>query len=367
MRIALVTEYYFPHLGGVTEHVENLALEFRSRGHEVTIITGRMAGQGVDRDYVRRVGTSRVVLKNGSFARITLGRGLRAEIAGILRERRVEIVHIHGGLAPVLGLVAQSSAEDVGLPVVATFHTWFRHSLGYWLLRQPVQRRLDRIAVPIAVSEPVIAAMSRYFTADWVVIPNGIDIAQFRPVPAGGNGASHEPRLLFLGRLDPRNGLGIILDAMPSILRRRPDAQLVVAGDGPLRAYYERRARPLGDKVRFLGHVNGERPELYGTADLYVCPTSKASFGVTLLEAMACATPIVASDITGFRELIDRGDEAVLVPPDDARAWADTAVALLDNPEQRRRMGAAGRVKAARYAWPDVADRVFAQYTRVLG
>jgi phosphatidylinositol alpha-mannosyltransferase len=367
MKIALVTEYYFPHLGGVTEHVENLAQQFRCRGHEITIITARMRGQGTDPDYVRRVGTSRVLLKNGSFARITTGFGLRSQIAGILRDRQVEIVHLHGALAPVLGLVAQRSAEDVGLPVVATFHTWFRSSIGYRLLRRPVQRWLDRIAAPIAVSEPVIAAMSGYFTANWIVIPNGIDTTFFHPVPRNGEDASPRPQLLFLGRLDPRNGLGTILDAMPSIRHRCPGAELVIAGDGPLRSYYENRARPLGSGVRFLGHVDRERPMLYGTADLYVCPTSKASFGVTLLEAMACATPIIASDIIGFRELIDRGGEAVLVPVDDSQAWADAVVSLLADPKKRRQMGAAGREKSARFAWPEVADRVFAVYEKVLG
>jgi phosphatidylinositol alpha-mannosyltransferase len=367
MRIALVTEFYHPHLGGVTEHVENLAKQFRGRGHEVTIITARMAGQRIDPEYVRRVGTSRVVFSNGSFARVTTGFRLRAQIARILRERQIEIVHLHGALVPTLGLVAQDAAADLGLPVVATFHSWFPGSKAYRIFRRPLQARLDRIAASIAVSEPVIAAHSRYFTTDWIVIPNGIDIEQFHPVSHNGNGAPHAPRLLFLGRLDPRNGLGTMLDAMPAILRRRPDARLVVAGDGPLRGFYEERARALGDKVQFLGKVNGERPQLYGTADLYVCPTSKASFGITLLEAMACATPIVGSDIIGFRELIAHGAEAVLVPVDDADAWAETAVALLDDPERRQEMGAAGRAKAARFAWPQVADQVLAVYTRVLG
>jgi len=367
MRIALVTEFYHPHLGGVTEHVENLALQFRGRGHEVTIITANMAGQRPDPEYVRRIGTSRVVFSNGSFARVTTGFRLRARIVRILRELQIEVVHLHGALAPTLGLVAQDAAAELDIPVVATFHSWFRRSIGCRVFRRPLQARLSRIAASIAVSEPVIVAHSRYFTNEWVVIPNGINIEKFHPVPRNGNGAAHDPKLLFLGRLDPRNGLGTMLDAMPAILRRRPDARLVVAGDGPLRGYYEERARPLGDKVQFLGKVNGERPQLYGTADLYVCPTSKASFGITLLEAMACGTPIVGSDIIGFRELIDRGAEAVLVPVDDAQAWAEATVALLDDPEKRREMGAAGRAKATQFAWPQVADQVFAVYQRVLG
>jgi phosphatidylinositol alpha-mannosyltransferase len=171
--------------------------------------------------------------------------------------------------------------------------------------------------------------------------------------------------LLFLGRLDPRNGLDTVLAAMPSVLAELPTARLVIAGDGPLRGRYERRARPFGDRVRFLGRVNGERPAVYGSADLYLCPTTKASFGITLLEAMACGTPMAVSDITGFRELVDGGAEAVLVPKGAATAWARAVVDLIGDPAKRAAMSAAGRVKAERFAWPHIAQRVLDVYNRV--
>jgi len=172
------------------------------------------------------------------------------------------------------------------------------------------------------------------------------------------------PRLLFLGRLDPRNGLDRILAAMPRVLAAFPRAELIVAGDGPLRRIYEGRARALGDRVRFLGRVYDERPALYGSADLYLCPTNKASFGITLLEAMACGTPIVGSDICGFRELV-RDGKSVLLPPDDPEAWAETVVRLIRDPEQRAEMRAWGLEKAAQYSWADVSARVLEVYRRV--
>src|SRR4029450_3428410 len=104
---------------------------------------------------------------------------------------------------------------------------------------------------------------------------------------------------------------------------------LTVARDGPLRRVYQRLARPVADHVRFIRRVNGNRPEVYGSADLYLCPTTKASFGITLLEAMACGTPLVVSDITGFRELVAGDSEAVLVDKDDATAWAQATIDLL--------------------------------------
>jgi phosphatidylinositol alpha-mannosyltransferase len=366
MRIALVTEFYYPHLGGVTEHVHNLALEFRRRGHEVTVITSNMRGQRDDADFVWRIGTSRVVYRSGSFARVTTGWGLTRSITELLRERQIEVVHVQDVIAPTLGLVASSAAWRLGLPVIATSHTWFSRALAYRCLAPWLQRRLDRVAARIAVSEPVVQAMSMYFCGDWEIIPNGVNVEYFHPCGRlTTDYLSRGPRLLFLGRFDPRNGLDTVLRAMPTILACYPDAKLVVVGDGRLRSHYERRARQLGASVQFVGQVNGERPEYYAAADLYLCPTTKASFGITLLEAMACGTPMIVSDITGFRELIDGGEEAVLVPKDDAAAWARATVELIGDSCRREAMASAGLAKAIRFAWPGVADRVLAVYERV--
>jgi len=374
VRIALVTEYYFPHLGGVTEHVHNLALQLRRRGHPTIVVTGKMERpprcvdldhDATDPDFVFRVGTSRTIYSAGSFARVTTGVGLRRELRELFRRERIDVIHVHGGLNPTLGLVAPDAAGDLWLPVVATFHSWFAGSALCRIFRRPLQRRLDRHAATLAVSHPVIEAHARYFDAEWEIIPNGVDTDFFQPAAApGGDGA--RSGLLFLGRLDPRNGLDTVLGAMTRVLEQRPGTQLTVAGDGPLRPVYERLARPLGGAVRFVGRVNGDRPSYYAGADLYLCPTTQASFGVTLLEAMACGTPMIVSDITGFRELVDSGSEAVLVSKSRPDAWADTIVGLLDDPSRRDAMGGAGRRKAESYAWPRIADQVMRVYRRVV-
>jgi phosphatidylinositol alpha-mannosyltransferase len=374
MRVALVTEFYYPHLGGVTEHVHNLAMTLQQRGHHAVIITSRMTdplrthqpAADVDPGYVYRVGTSRVIYSAGSFARVTTGIGLRRRIREILRRERIDLVHVHGGLNPVLGLVAPEAADDLDIPVVATFHSWFQRSALCRIFRHTLQARLDRHAAAIAVSEPVVEAHARYFDADWQIIPNGVDTAFFHPVESvGSRDAAHE--LLFLGRLDPRNGLDTLLAAMPAVLEQLPDTRLTIAGDGPLRRMYQRLAAPVQKQVQFIGSVNGNRPEFYSRADLYLCPTTKASFGITLLEAMACGTPMIVSDITGFRELVSGGEEAVLVPKDDVAGWADTIVSLLRDETQRKEMACAGLTKAVRFAWPNVAEEVMAVYRWVLG
>src|SRR5207247_7680550 len=269
MRIALVAEDYYPQFGGVPEHVHNLALQLNSWGHTATVVTSHM-GAYPDAAFVRRVGTSRMIYSNGGVSRITTGWGLRRQLEALLREGRYDLVHVHGGLAPTFGLAAPFAAWRIGVPGRAAFHSWVARSVGCRVFRRPLQKILDRHAATIAVSAPVVEANARYFDADWEIIPNGVDTSFFKPNGRRSTDAlTDRPRLLFLGRIEPRNGLGTMLDAMPHILARYPRALLTVAGDGPWRGYYERRARELGASVRFVGKVFEDRPDHYGCADLY--------------------------------------------------------------------------------------------------
>ena len=367
MRIALITEDYYPQLGGIPEHVHNLALEYRALGHTATIFAPRMRDADEDPDFVRRVGTSIVIYFNGGVSRISASIGYERKLVALLREGRYDVVHVHNALTPALGLVGPAAAHRLGIPVVATFHSWFERSYGFAVFRRALQRRLDRYAASIVVSEAAEAAWSRYFTAPWIRIPNGVDTRRFRPngrrpVPPDQS----SPRLLYFHRIEPRNHLGTLIDAMPRILARYPGAELTVAGDGPWRGYYQRRAAPLGSKIRFLGRVS-DPAEHYGDSDLYLCPTTRGSFGITLLEAMACGTPIIAADSPGFRSVINGGSEAVMVPHNDPEIWADTAIALMADPARRQAMREAGMKKVERYAWPRVAAEVMEVYESVIG
>jgi phosphatidylinositol alpha-mannosyltransferase len=147
---------------------------------------------------------------------------------------------------------------------------------------------------------------------------------------------------------------------------RQRDARLVVVGDGPLRDHYFRQARGIRD-IRFVGSVLDERPRYYANSSVYACPTTKASFGITLLEAMACETPIVCSDILGFRDVVADGREALMVPSGDRDAIADALVRVLDDPALARRLGATGRVNALDYSWASVTSQVLDVYQGILG
>ncbi len=366
MRIALIAEDYYPQRGGVPEHVHHLARELNQRGHSATIVTSHMRRAGPDPAYVRRVGTSIVIYANGGVSRITAGWRLTERLTRLFREERFDVIHVHGGLAPTFGMLAPRAARRAGIPVIATFHSWFDGSLGFRLLRRPLQRLLDQHAAAIAVSPAAVAAHARYVTTDWQIIPNGVDTEYFRPdgratptLPPPG------PTLLFFHRLEPRNHLTTLLRAMPQIVARFPETRLLVAGDGPWRPLYERTARPLGSKVEFLGRIE-DRVERYRSADLYLCPTMRGSFGITLLEAMACGTPMVLADNPGFRSVIGDSEAALLLPHDDGPAWAEAVIRLIEDPARRQAMSAAGLARVQRFAWPRVTDEILEVYQRVV-
>jgi phosphatidyl-myo-inositol alpha-mannosyltransferase len=361
LKIAQVTEYYYPHLGGICEHVHFLAREARLRGHHVDIITSNLVGAR-DELNVIRVGHSVPVYSNGSLARVTVGRNLRRQVREVLAG--YDIVHVHAPLAPSLPLLA---VDEARAPVIGTFHTYFDYSVGYALGHRYFQRRLSRLAAAIAVSPTVVEAHERYFEASWTHIPNGVDTSLFEPdAPKPIDVRPDVPSILFLGRFDPRNGLASLIDAFRRVRGRRRPVQLVVVGDGPLRAHYRRLANGDPD-ITFVGAVLGARPSYYANCSVYACPTTKASFGITLLESMACGTPIVCSDINGFRNVVAHEREALLVPRGDSPALAEALVRILDDDALRSRLGATGRQRALGFSWPRVSEQILGLYAGVLG
>jgi phosphatidylinositol alpha-mannosyltransferase len=253
------------------------------------------------------------------------------------------------------------------VPVIGTFHTNFGRSVGYRLSRGYFQRRLDRLAAAICVSPTAARANERYFEADWTIIPNGIDTSVFHPAAPRPNAIHPEiPTILFLGRFDPRNGLATLFDAFRKVRGARRPARLVVVGDGPLRKHYHRLA--AGDRdIVFVGSVLDGRAGYYANSTIYACPTTKASFGITLLESMACATPIVCSDIEGFTDVVQDGREAIMTPCGSVDALADALARLLDDDVLRARLGNAGRERAMDFSWSSVADQVLEVYEKTIG
>ena len=366
MRIALVTEYYYPHLGGVCEHVHHFARQARASGHHVDVITSYIRDSGAAPPHVIRLGHSVPWFINGSQSRITVGRDLRRRMRRTLEEGGYDLVHVHSPLTPVLPMLA---VEEARVPVIGTFHTYFDRSLGYRCFRTHFQSLLDRLSAAITVSPSTVVALERYFDADWRIIPNGVDTSLFNPdraLPRPEGMAADVPVILFLGRFDPRNGLSTLIAAFRKLKARGHRAQLLVVGDGPLRSVYRRHARGDLDIV-FAGAALHGRPAYYAHSTIYACPTTKASFGITLLEAMASQVPVVCSDILGFRDVVQHGREALMVPRGDADALANALARLLEDAQLRSRLARTGRRRSREYDWRRVSSAILDVYAEVTG
>jgi phosphatidylinositol alpha-mannosyltransferase len=368
VRIALVTQPYYPQAGGVSEHVHHTAIELRRLGHDVDIVTSRFRSHRESADGVLRIGRNILLPHLGAMANVNAGWKLGSDMDRIYDRGDYEVVHVHEPLSPTLPLVAIERAPEQ-TAVVGTFHASAPRGVAYRLGRPLLRRYSRRLDGRVAVSHAARRFASRYFPEDYRVIPNGVDPARFHPRVAPLEGLGPErPTILFVGRFYPRKGAQILFRALPRIAARIPDVRLLVVGGGPLEPWYRQLARRAPCDVRFLGELPArDMPRAYRSADVFVAPsTGQESFGIVHLEAMACAVPIVASDIEGYRELLDRGAEALLFPNRDATSLADAVVRVLTDHRLARSMAALGRAKAERHAWSSIARELEGFYLDVL-
>jgi phosphatidylinositol alpha-mannosyltransferase len=370
VRIGIVSQSYYPRYGGVTEHVHHTAVELRRRGHQVTIITSRFRrGESPDDVGVERIGYNLLIPFNGAFVDLAVGIRLRSQLRGLLRRHDFDILHTHAPLVPTLPLIAVETAE---CPQVGTFHTTSGHSKLIAAFLGPLAARMNRLDARIAVSETARDFVAQYFPGDYHVIPNGVDTDRFNPAvePFAEWRDPGRVNVLFVGRLDPRKGVQVLLDAMPELLARTHGrARLLVVGDSYLRGRFEASVAPAARAhVRFIGHVpSSDLPRWYATGDIFVSPAlGHESFGIVLAEAMAAGRAVVASDIAGYRCVVQPGVNGVVSPPGDVRALAATLAALVEDPDRRAALAQRGRVRALEFAWPRVTDRIEAVYRDVL-
>jgi len=379
LRVAMVTEYAYPVLGGISEHVHFLSAELAALGHDVTVVTSnaprgqRERAETVDAEQrdrfgyrTVRIGTSVPVHSNGSIARVTVSPRLRAMLARAIGH--ADVVHAQGLAGPLLAL--ESLRASSAPCTVGTFHTYFKgEHLGMRMARRYIAGGLARLDRRIAVSNACVMSLEQYFPGEWDIVPNGIDTEVFTPLASPADRDPGPPRILFVGRFDPRNGLHTLLDAARILQDRGLEFEVQVVGDGPARPRYERQAQRLGiwDRVRWLGLLKDERPELYRQATVLAAPCVLASFGVVLLEAFASGIPVVCADNVGFRQVIRDGAPGRFVPCDDAAALADGLAEVLSDPRRGADWGVRGRAIAQeRYAWPIVARQIEDIYREVL-
>jgi phosphatidyl-myo-inositol alpha-mannosyltransferase len=367
MRIALVSPYSWTYQGGVNRHVEALAEQFIARGDHVRVLAPWDPPGLIS----RRLHRSQPELREAPDYLVPLGRtvgyGANGAVSNLssfpegpialrreLRSGNYDVVHVHEPLAPLVGWDAMTFR---GAPVVGTFHAYSTKAFpNHVATLLGARRRFNQLSARIAVSEAAAWTGRRWFGGEYTIVPNGVDVDA---VPSGPKSQSDELRLLFVGRAEERKGLPVLLAAFQALVEHVP-SRLTLVGADP-----EDVSRLIADPdvlshIDVLGKVSDSVLwRQLGQADLLCAPSlTGESFGMVLIEAMAAGTPVIASKIAGYSDVVTDGVDGILVPPADPQALAEELQLLAHEPERLAAMGEAGRKSAERYAWPRVADEV---------
>ena len=360
MRVALVCPYAWDRPGGVQSHVRSLAAALATAGHEVAVVApladGPAPATSSDAAFeVTPAGRTVAVPANGSVAPISFGRRAAAQTRAALENFVPDVVHVHEPLIPSISLLAVNARVA---PAVGTFHAATESSVGYALARPLLRREVKKVSRRTAVSDAARALASRYFPGEYRIVPNGIDVKRFasaEPLDLG-----RRPTILFLGRVERRKGLEVLIQAVASLGDLSP--RLVVVGRGPRERAARSLARRLQIDVEWLGAVDEETiPRLYRSADVFCAPNlGGESFGIVLLEAMAAGTRVVCSDLDAFRSVA--GDAATFARRGDPRSLS---AALRGNLGGERGAGErveVGRRRAEGFDWSVLVDELVGIY-----
>jgi phosphatidylinositol alpha-mannosyltransferase len=361
VRIAILSPYSWTYPGGVTRHIDALASELRSSGHDTRILApfdpddalSRRLHHGarpqpceVPEGFVS-LGRTVGIQANGAVSNTALTPSSVLALREELRGGDFDVLHIHEPVVPLLSWDALFSAGS--LPLVGTFHTYSENLLTNGFAAGPLggRRRMNRLHARIAVSDAAAWTARRFYGGRYRIVPNGVHLRPL-PAPAGPRRGGDPLRILFIGQAVQRKGLPTLLRAFEA-LREEIPATLTLAGAGPQEVAH---MMLDGRGVEALGKVSDERKlaEL-AAADVLCAPSLHGeSFGMVLTEAFAAATPVVASDIPGYRDVVRDGLDGLLVPAGDALALAESLRRLALDEPARAAMAGAARERAERSA-----------------
>jgi len=366
MKIGIVTPYAYPMPGGVNDHVGSLYRVLRARGHDVRIITSSHGLQKASEGDIIRVGKGFSVPFNGSMGTITLSPTYLAQMRAILERERFDVLHYHEPFVPFLSLVTLTLSTSVN---IGTFHAFGGLSISYEFGKRMLGHYAGKLHGRIAVSPAARHFISRYFPGEYKIVPNGVEPGRYQRAVPIARYRDGVPNILFVGRMEPRKGLIHLLRAFRKLQRDGVRARLLLVGTGP----GEREARRYVltrqlENVEFLGRVpEGQKAQLFKTADIYVSPaTGRESFGIVLLEAMSAGAPIICSDIHGYRGVVRRDRDGLLVEPGNADALAASMRRLIDDPHLRAQLSRAGEERAQLFTWERVGQAVEEYYGFVI-
>ncbi|MEN3313829.1 MAG: phosphatidyl-myo-inositol alpha-mannosyltransferase [Acidimicrobiaceae bacterium] len=350
MRVGLVCPYSLSLPGGVQGQVLGLARALRGLGHEARVL-GPCDGPPPEVGVIP-LGNTVAALFNGSVAPLAPDFPCVLRTIRAIRDERFDVVHLHEPMAP--GPTLTSLVMSSG-PLIGTFHA-AGATVAYRRLLPLGTRLSRRLHLHCAVSDDA-RDMAATLGGDFVVVPNGIDLEPFAkatPWPTDG------PTIVFVSRHETRKGLDVLLRSLAYLPR---DVRLWIASDGPQTRKLQ--AEVAGDpRVEWLGRLTEEqKAQRLRGADVLCAPSLRGeSFGLVLLEGMAAHTPIVASDLPGYRNVARHGREALLVPPGDAKALGRALTRVLREPSTAATLIAGGEARAASFSMDHLAERYVELY-----
>src|SRR5579884_3886348 len=372
MRIALLSPYSWTYPGGVTRHIEALAECFIEQGHHVRVLApfdppghisaalhrGARPQQLPAPDYLVPLGRTVGIPANGAVSNVSLTPFGLATALLELRTGRFDVVHIHEPMSPVAPWVV---SDWMQMPKVGTFHTYNEsHVVNRLSTLIGARRMLNGLHLRIAVSEASAWTARRFFGGHYRIIPNGVHLDPERAARGASRPMGRQLQIVFVGQAVERKGLPLLLRAFEALREHIPCELTVIGPD------HEELAPLLLDPtgVRALGKVDDEVKwaELERAHVLCAPSLGGESFGMVLTEAFAAGTPVIASDIAGYRDVVRNGVDGVLVPPGDPTRLAEALRDLWEEPERRRRLAEAAARDIERFAWPRVAAQVLSAY-----
>ena len=363
MHILQVTPYFYPHFGGVESHVMGLSEGLMKLGHEVEVVTSRYSRMP-EIEKIKGIKVTRLPQWINLYNTPVV-----TSIQTFVRRSHADVIHVHSP-PPFTERFAAKGAKESQKPLVVTHHCDLELKGFFGKMAVNLYRSILG-KYPLKIADRVISTTNSYATTsrslwdiDVDVVPNAVDINRFNPDNKGEFirdkfANNDEPLALFVGRLVPHKGIGILIRA----LEYTDNGKLLIVGDGPYLNWLKQLTKrlKLDERVIFVGPISDYwLPAYYAATDVVVLPSTSRleAFGIVGLEAMASGKPLILSDIPGVRDVIS-SDEGFIVEPLDPEALAGALEKIWDYPENAKQMGLKGRERViSMFSWEKVSKDV---------
>ena len=358
MNILFISDVFFPRVNGVSTSINTFATELRALGHQVTLIAPSYSDEDKEEEWIVRVPSHKIYF-DPEDRLMNFGK-LKALLPWI-RDKHFDVIHIHTPFtAHYVGI---HFGKKLDIPVVETYHTFFEDYLHHYLpfIPQFISRKIARTisrrqcnAVDgiISPSKPMLDVLKQYgIKTSAEVVATGLDDSSFASVDGEHFRMSHDipltqPMLLFVGRVAHEKNIGFLLEMHEELIKKHPNALLVITGEGPAEESIKHSIDKLGisNKVRMIGYLDRSHELIacYKAADIFVFASKSETQGLVLLEAMAQGTAVVAIAELGTKSILIEG-EGVLIAKDDINDFADKVSILLSDAPKRQMIGEKGR------------------------